>query len=74
MKKIVYLFLFLFCNVSIFSLFAQIPDGYYNAAIGKKGKELQQALSQIISDGAFTIDYGNTTAARAMGFYRWLFI
>jgi len=68
MKKIVYLFLFLFCNVSIFSLFAQIPDGYYDAAIGKKGKELQQALSQIISDGAFTIDYGNTTAARAMDF------
>ena len=47
-------------------LFAQIPNGYYDAADGKKGRELQIALNQIISNGAFVIDYGSTDAARMM--------
>lgn len=32
------------------TLFAQIPAGYYNSAIGKSGYELQSALSQIIDN------------------------
>lgn len=42
-----------FCGVTLLVLsysFAQIPDGYYNAAIGKKGSELRTALFNIIKN------------------------
>lgn len=68
MKKNVLLAVFIFIYAGIATMMAQIPSGYYDAANGKKGKELQQALSQIISDNYFIIDYGSTTAARAMDF------
>lgn len=41
-------FLFSFLNVTFF-LFAQIPSGYYNLAIGKKDAVLKTALSNIIN-------------------------
>ena len=68
MKKNVLLALFVFIYAGIAPIMAQIPSGYYDEANGKKGKELQQVLSQIISDGYFINDYGSTTAARAMDF------
>ncbi|MCQ2286428.1 MAG: endonuclease [Bacteroidales bacterium] len=44
---------------SIFSsLFAQAPEHYYDAAVGKKGKALQQALADIISNNYKTTYYG----------------
>lgn len=50
-----------------FSILAQIPDNYYEAAMGKKGYELQKALAGIIEDH-FVLDYGSTDAARYMDF------
>jgi len=49
MKKSIFLF---FCIFSAFFLqiFAQIPSGYYNNVNGKKGKELQKTLYQIIKN------------------------
>lgn len=46
-------FLLLFVDIQ---MFAQAPAGYYNAAVGKSGHELQVALSQII-DNHNVIDY-----------------
>ena len=45
-------FILLFCCFSalFMQIFAQIPSGYYNNANGKKGKELQIALNQIIKN------------------------
>ena len=65
MKKTTFLTLFL-AMATFTMLFAQIPDGYYTAAEGKKGYELQKALNAIISNNAFVIDYGSTDAARLM--------
>ncbi len=67
MKKRTF-FTFICFIIGFLSISAQIPEGYYNAAYGKKGKELQQILSQIISDDVFIVDYGSTTAARALDF------
>ncbi|MCQ2286178.1 MAG: endonuclease [Bacteroidales bacterium] len=44
-KTLISLFLIIFS----YSAHCQIPAGYYNDAIGKSGKALQQALCQIIS-------------------------
>ena len=41
-----------------FSLSAQEPAGYYNAADGKKGRALRIALSQIINHNAVSLSYG----------------
>ena len=41
---------FLILSLSITSLWAQIPDGYYNNASGLTGTALQQALHDIIDD------------------------
>ena len=42
----------LFCLIFAFftQIYAQIPSGYYNTLNGKKGKELQIALNQIINN------------------------
>ena len=64
MKKIVIL-LFLVCSMLSFTANAQEPAGYYDSALGKKGHELQFALSQII-DNHFVLDYGSTDATRYM--------
>jgi endonuclease I len=49
MKKATFLLLCIF--IAIFThIFAQIPSGYYNNVNGKKGKELQIALNQIVND------------------------
>jgi endonuclease I len=45
--KQIFLLLILF---GIFPLFGQIPDGYYDDAIGKTGEELKEALHEIIND------------------------
>ncbi|MBC8190756.1 MAG: endonuclease [FCB group bacterium] len=42
--------LFLFFTLSITTLWAQIPNGYYNNASGLTGTPLQQALHDIIDD------------------------
>ena len=55
MKKYI-LFSVLF-SLSI-ALFAQIPDGYYTDATGKKGAELKTALHYIIKD-ANVLAYGS---------------
>ena len=40
------------------SLHAQeIPTGYYDKAIGKSGKALQEALSTILNNGAKDVGY-----------------
>jgi endonuclease I len=41
-----------FCTLSavFLQIFAQIPSGYYNKVNGKKGKELQISLNQIINN------------------------
>jgi len=49
MKRVVFTF-FCVCFAFFGQVFAQIPSGYYNAANGKKGKELQIALNQIINN------------------------
>ena len=41
-----------------FSLWAQIPDGYYSNANGKTGDSLKMALHEIIKDHT-TISYQN---------------
>lgn len=55
MKKLSFLLL-LFYIIS-FSVFAQIPAGYYNAAVGKTGAGLKTQLSSIISTGAVDKGY-----------------
>jgi len=47
MRKI-FIFTLIICFFC--SVFSQIPDGFYHAANGKSGKELQKALSQIINN------------------------
>jgi endonuclease I len=42
--------LFLFFTLSITSLWAQIPNGYYNDASGQTGTVLHQSLSEIIDN------------------------
>ena len=43
---------------SMLSLHAQeIPTGYYDKAIGKSGKALQEALSTILNNGAKDVGY-----------------
>lgn len=47
MKKVInFIFILLIINI----MQAQAPDGYYNEAIGKSGRELQVALSGIIDN------------------------
>ena len=41
--------------------FAQIPDGYYNPAVGKSGEELRTALHEIINAHT-VISYGGSRA------------
>ena len=65
MKRTTFL-TFLLAFVTFLTSFAQIPEGYYDAAKGKSGYELQKALNAIISNNAFVIDYGSTDAARFM--------
>ena len=64
MKKS-YFLLFVFCFTVWMTASAQAPDSYYEDALGKKGKELQYALSQIIDDH-FVLDFGSTDATRYM--------
>lgn len=52
--------------LAISSIFAQEPTNYYQNAQGKKGRELQQALCQIITNNHFVLDFGSTAAARLM--------
>ena len=33
-----------------FFVFAEIPAGYYDAAVGKSGEDLQKSLSTILND------------------------
>lgn len=47
MKKVL---MFLMLNLSVFTLFAQIPDGYYSDADGECGAGLKTILSGIIDD------------------------
>ena len=47
-KNIFSLFCLFFAFIT--PIFAQIPTGYYNTVDGKKGKELQVALNQIINN------------------------
>ncbi|MDR0205813.1 MAG: endonuclease [Bacteroidales bacterium] len=57
MKKEIITFFFVF--FAIFTqIFAQIPSGYYNSTNGKKGKELQIALNQIINNHR-TVSYAD---------------
>lgn len=49
MKKLSFLLPLLF--IFSFSVFAQIPAGYYNSAVGKTGAALKTQLSSIISAG-----------------------
>lgn len=51
---------FIFCIIFslLSSIYGQIPAGYYAAADGKKGRELQKALSSII-DGHQTVSYSS---------------
>ena len=64
MKKS-YFLLFFFCFSAGLTVNAQAPDDYYDSALGKKGRELQYALSQIIDDH-FVLDFGSTDATRYM--------
>ena len=55
-KKIFSLF---FLIIAVFTqIFAQIPSGFYNNVNGKKGKELQIALNQIITSHR-NVSYGD---------------
>ena len=49
MKKSAFL-LFYFIFAFFIQIYAQIPSGYYNTINGKKGKELQIALNQIVKN------------------------
>lgn len=60
-----YFLLFVFCLPAWLTAYSQAPDGYYDSALGKKGRELQYALSQIIDDH-FVLDFGSTDATRYM--------
>lgn len=59
------LLLFAVYFVSIVHLSAQIPAGYYNAAIGKSGYALKAALAEIIDDHT-VISYNDIWAAYAL--------
>ncbi len=50
--------IFVILTLSISSLWAQIPDGYYNTALGLNGSSLQQTLHDII-DGHTVVSYGS---------------
>lgn len=56
-------------SVLFFTLFAQIPAGYYLDAVGKKGAELKTALHGIIKN-ADVLDYGSGDGATWSGFAR----
>ena len=45
----------LFFTLSTYTLWAQIPNGYYDAIEGKKDKDLKTALYQIISNNGFKV-------------------
>ena len=45
----------LFFTLSAYTLWAQIPNGYYDAIEGKKDKDLKTALYQIISNNGFKV-------------------
>lgn len=57
----------IFAQYVILSLFAQIPDGYYNSAIGEKKEALKTALHNIIKD-ADVLSYGSGSGATWSGF------
>ncbi|MDY0280524.1 MAG: endonuclease [Salinivirgaceae bacterium] len=59
MKRIYFLILHLFL---VFSLFAQIPDGYYSSASGKTGAALKTELYTIIS-GHTSLSYSGLWGA-----------
>jgi|GEM_PF-3449925 len=56
-----FLLLFIGILTSIFSLFAQIPVGFYDAAHGKSGAELKTTMHQIIRD-FIDLDFAGFTA------------
>jgi endonuclease I len=61
-------FLFLVIGVLVIqSLFADIPNGYYDAAAGKEGYELKTALHNIIKSGHTAQDYGDLYDAYVIG-------
>lgn len=43
-----------------FQLYAEIPPGYYDPAIGKTGEELKSALNVIINNGITRVSYGDS--------------
>lgn len=51
------LFIFLSFSVFSFSLLAQIPANYYNAAVGKTDAALKSQLFSIISSGSANVGY-----------------
>ena len=57
MKKLYFLFYFI---TSI--LYAQIPAGYYNSAIGLNGEDLRTALKTIITSGHIKLPYTSSTS------------
>lgn len=59
--------LFLFFTFISVVVFAQIPYGYYDDAVGKKGSELKTALHYIIKD-ADVLNYGSGAGATWSGF------
>ena len=63
--KIKFFFL-LFLGISL-QLWAQIPDGYYDSALGKKKAELKTALHKIIGK-ADVLDYGSGAGKTWSGF------
>lgn len=56
----------LFLGISL-QLWAQIPDGYYDSALGKKKAELKTALHKIIGK-ADVLDYGSGAGKTWSGF------
>ena len=59
-KSAIFLFFLLFCGGM---LSAQIPDGYYDAAIGKSGAALRTALHSIITNNYHPISYNGLWSA-----------
>lgn len=59
--------IFVFCFLLIFSAFAQIPEGYYDAAIGKKKAYLKTALHLKIKN-ATVLKYGGGKGFTWSGF------
>lgn len=58
----------LLATVFTVNAYAQIPDGYYDALKGKKGKELKTAVHNIIKN-AKVLDYGSGKGSTWWGFY-----